>query len=331
MVPAAHGSDGGGSIRIPASNCGLFGLKPSRGRVPSGPGVTDTWLGMVQSHVLSRSVRDSAILLDLTHGVTPGDQVAAPPVLHSYLQQVGEDPGVLRIGVLPGGVFHDDIHPECRTAVDRTVQMLEDLGHEVTEVRLPIDRVRLKEAFLVQVVALVAQTIAEVGVLTGTKPTPDEFELSTWVSGLVGSKLSAVDLAAALATRHQAGLTMGNVMERHDVIVTSTMASPPLEIGAMEPSESERRLLEVLKRVPAKPALMAAFKQLAEVVIQPIPNTPLFNMTGQPAMSVPLHWTESGLPVGVQFAARYGDEATLFRLAAQLEQASPWFDRMPEP
>lgn len=330
MVPAAHGSDGGGSIRIPASQCGLFGLKPTRGRLPVGPVVGEGWFGMSSAHVVSRSVRDSAVLLDLTAGPEPGDPYAAPPVERPFASEVGADPGRLRIGVVSGGIFHDDIHPECRRAVGDAADLLDELGHRVEGVDLPLAPEEWSSAFLTLVAASTVLGIAFGAETLGkSKPDPEDYELATWVLGLVGRKLSAADVAEALFTIRSAGRVMGRVMERLDVVMTSTLAGPPFPHGELQPTELERRVLEGLRMAPAKPALMAAFQRLSEKVLRAIPNTPLFNMTGQPAMSVPLHWTPGGLPVGVQLAGRFGGEPTLLRLAGQIEQARPWFERRP--
>ena len=330
MVPVAHASDGGGSIRIPASQCGLFGLKPTRARTPSGPIEGEGWYGMSIGHVVSRSVRDSAAVLDAIEGPEPGDPYAAPPKERPFLSNVGEHPGSLRVGLITSGIFHNDIHPENGQAVSDAVALLESLGHHVEEVTLPFDPELLAKAFLTLVAASASNVVDLAAQRAGRDtPDPDDFEIELWTLALVGRKLSAAQFGEALGTVRWVGRRMGQFMENLDVLVLSTMARPPFPHGELAPTASERRLLETLKRLPAKPALLAAFSQMADKVLEPIPNTPLFNMTGQPAMSVPLHWTADDLPVGVQFAARFGDEATLFRLAAQLEEARPWFGRRP--
>jgi Asp-tRNA(Asn)/Glu-tRNA(Gln) amidotransferase A subunit family amidase len=332
MVPAASASDGGGSIRIPASQCGLFGLKPTRARTPSGPLQAEGWFGMSVGHALTRSVRDSAALLDATHGAEPGDPYAAPPVERPFIEEVGADPGRLRIGMLDGGILSDEIHPECRAAVSAAGTLLTDLGHDVSPLHLGLDRAAAVEAFLVLVAASTAASLDEIAALKGQRqPRAAEYELETWVLNLAGRKLDGRQVAAALSHVRMLGRSVATTMTEQgiDVIGTSTLASPPLTHHALSASTSQRRVLEALRRVPAKPALMAAFRQMAATVLAAIPNTPLFNLTGQPAMSVPLHWTPDNLPVGVQFAGHLGDEATLLRLAAQLEAARPWFARRP--
>jgi amidase len=331
MVPAASASDGGGSIRIPASQCGLFGLKPTRARTPTGPVHTENWFGMSVSHALTRSVRDSAALLDVTHGPEPGDPYAAPTPERPFLDEVATAPGRLRIGMIEGGIFHDDIDPECRDAVSDAGRLLADLGHDVVPLTLPIDRAATIEAFLTIVAASTAAALDDIATLKGQRsPDPAEYELGTWVTGLIGRKLTGAQVVAAHTRLRGLGRTIAAAMAQSGVavIMSSTLASPPLPHHALQPSGAEQRLLAALRRAPVRPALMALFRQLSDMVLAPLPNNPLFNITGQPAMSVPLHWT-AGLPVGVQFAGRFGDEATLFRLAAQLEAARPWFHHRP--
>jgi amidase len=332
MVPAASASDGGGSIRVPASHCGLFGLKPTRARTPSGPVGADGLFGLSVSHALTRSVRDSAVLLDATHGPAPGDPYAAPSPERPFAEEIGADPGALRIGVVDGGVFHDDIDPRCRTAVEDATDLVGDLGHEVVPLRLDIDRTATVEAMLVLVAASTAASLDDIARLNHQPaPRAAEHELTTWMLRLVGRRLTGQQTAAALNHVRAVGRTVAAqlVDRRIEAILTSTLAEPPMRHRALDPTPAEGRVLRALRRAPVRPALLAVFQQLAQRALAPIPNLPLFNMTGQPAMSVPLHWTPDGLPVGVQFAGRFGDEATLLRLAAQLEAARPWFDCRP--
>jgi amidase len=332
MVPAASASDGGGSIRIPASQCGLFGLKPTRARTPSGPAHPEGWLGMSVSHALTRSVRDSAALLDVTQGTEPGAPYAAPPAERPFLDEVGADPGRLRVGMIDGGIFHDDIYPECRDAVAMAGRLLEDLDHDVVPLTLPIDRAATIEAFLTIVAASTAAGIDDIARLKGQlSPDPAEYELGTWMTGLIGRSLTGAQVVSAHTYLRSLGRAIASAMADADVdvVMSSTLAAPPLPHHALAPTAAQHRLLAALRRAPVRPALMALFRQLADEVLAPVPNNPLFNITGQPAMSVPLHWTADDLPVGVQFAGRFGDEATLFRLAGQLEAARPWFHRRP--
>jgi amidase len=330
MVPAAHASDGGGSIRIPSSVNGLFGLKPTRGRTPCGPVFGEAWFGLSAAHAITRSVRDSAALLDATQGPEPGDPYAAPPAARPFLEEVGTPPQPLWVALSLEPLLGDTMEEECRTAVHETGRLLEELGHRVSYVEVPVQRQAWTEAFMTLGAAEAAEVLTETAQLAGKKhPDPADYELLTWILASVGRKLSAEDMAKAMVEIRMAGRAMARFHEEFDVLVTPTLGRTPWPHGDLTPSPIERKLLEGLRRAPVGPALLTAFHQLAKRVLDPIPNTPLFNMTGQPAMSVPLHWTSDGLPVGVQFVARFGDEATLFRLAGQLEAARPWFDRNP--
>jgi len=330
MVPVAHASDGGGSIRIPAALTGLFGFKPTRARTPAGPVVGESWFGLSVAHAISRSVRDSAALLDATQGPEPGDPYAAPPASESFLSEVATTPGKLSIALAPEPLLGSAMDDECRRAVHEAGRLLESLGHRVSYVEVPVERERLVEAFLTLGAADAALLISQSAGLAGKEtPDPADYELTTWVLGAVGRKLSAEQMAAALFETRMAGRAMARFHREFDVLVTSTVGRPAWSHGELAPSQAEKVLLEGLRRVPVGPALMAVFHRLAAKVIDPIPNTPLFNMTGQPAMSVPLHWTEDGRPVGVQMAGRFGEDGLLFRLAGQLEVARPWFDRRP--
>ncbi len=332
MVPAASASDDGGSIRIPASHCGLFGLKPTRARTPVGPVRAEGWFRLSVNHAVTRSVRDSAALLDATHGPETGAPYLAPAPDRAFRDEVGVDPGRLRIGLIDGGIFHGDIGPECRAAVTDAAGLADRLGHDIVPVRLPVDVDALVDAFLTIVAAATAAALDDVALLNGQPaPDPDDYELMTWMLALVGRRLEGRQVAAAINRLRGTTRTVETAMvdDGLDVLLTSTMATPPLPHHALDPSPAEQRAVRALRRVPVRPALLRAFHEVADTALEPIPNLPLFNATGQPAMSVPLHWTADGLPVGVRFVGRYGDEATLLRLAAQLEAARPWFDRRP--
>lgn len=330
MVPVAHGSDGGGSIRIPASNCGLFGLKPTRARTPHGPVMAESWYGLSVNHVLSRTVRDSALLLDLTQGPEPGDAYAAPPPPESYLAEVTTPTGPLQIGVINGSILGDSIQWECQAAVDETRKLLESLGHQISELTLPINAAVLSEALVVLAAADMANGLNQLDQLMGRKkPDPKLYELQTWTLSLVGHKLSAAQVSAAMFEVRTAGRILGRIMENYDLLLSSTLSRTPWAHGQLQPTELERMVMRGLRRFPLTSVIHRIVHRLSRRLTEPIPNTPLFNVTGQPAMSVPLHWTADHLPVGVQFVGRFGDETTLFRLAGQLEDSRPWFDRRP--
>ncbi len=330
MVPVAHASDGGGSIRIPASACGLFGLKPTRARNPQGPDRGEGWFGLSQQHAVSRTVRDSARLLDATQGPDLGAPYVAPAPERAYAEEVGADPGRLRIAfttraLLSGG----EVHPDCAAAVRDAAALCEELGHEVIETAPVIDIGRLLPAMVAMVSAGASMAVTETALLARKPPRAEDYELVTWIMHLVATKTGADQLARAIEATRQAGRVLATFLTDLDVLLTSTLGEPPWEIGALGPSPVERRVLDAVRRAPAKRLIDYVVARMGRELLQPIPNTPVFNMTGQPAMSVPLHWNDAGLPIGVQFAGRYGDEATLFRLAAQLEEARPWRDRRP--
>jgi amidase len=330
VVPMAHGGDGGGSIRIPASACGLFGLKPTRARNPVGPHVGEGWGGFVQQHVLTRSVRDSAAMLDATQGAEPGAPYASPPRERPFVEELGTPPGRLRIAFSTGSLFGKNTHPDCVAAVQDAAKLCQELGHELVEDAPRFDREELVRAYLVTVAANVAVQLQEIGALTGKPVGPADVEPSTWALAQIGQMLSAADLQKARDAMHRAGRLMAEFHEKYDLFLGATLAYPPVRVGELALKPAEAAALAVLRKLPLKPVFMKLLDELAANSLERTPNTQLFNQTGQPAMSVPLHWNAAGLPIGVQFAARFGDEATLFRLASQLEQARPWTGRKPQ-
>lgn len=330
MVPMAHASDGGGSIRIPASLTGLFGLKPTRGRTPAGPVMGESWFGLSSAHAVTRTVRDSAALLDATHGPEPGDPYAAPTPTRRFLEEVATPPGKLSIALATEPILGTQTDDSCRWAVHEAGRLLESLGHHISYVEVPVEREAWTEAFLTLGAGEAAVLLDMTAELAGKEsPDPADYELVTWVLGAVGRKLSAGDMAKAMIEIRSAGRAMARFHEQFDILVTPTLGRPAIAHGELAPNLAERALLTSLRRAPVGPALMSVYHRLADKVTEPIPNTPLFNMTGQPAMSVPLYWTDGGLPVGVQFVASFGEDGLLFRVASQLEQAQPWFDRRP--
>lgn len=329
VVPMAHGGDGGGSIRIPASACGLFGLKPTRARNPVGPEVGEGWGGFVQQHVLTRSVRDSAAMLDATQGTELGAPYVAPPRARPYVEELGASPGRLRIAFSTGSLYGENTHPDCVAAVQDAVKLCQELGHELVDEAPRFDRAELVRAYLVVVAANVAVQLEEIGAQMGKTVTPADVEPPTWAFAQIGQMLSAADLQKARDTMHRAGRMMATFHERYDLFLDATLAYPPVRVGELALKPAELAALAVLRKLPVKAVFMKLLDTLAANSLERTPNTQLFNQTGQPAMSVPLYWNAAGLPIGVQFAARFGDEATLFRLASQLEQARPWAGRKP--
>jgi amidase len=328
-VPVAHGNDGGGSIRIPASACGQFGLKPSRGRNPLGPNFDGTWLGLVQDHVISRSVRDSAAMLDLECVPSPGEPYVAPAPERPFVHEVDADPGTLRIAVCTDSLLGSETHPDCVEATTQAARLLESLGHHVDQACPPFDKELMVEAYLRIVATGLASDIDAAAQQTGRTPTPEYFEATTWLMQLIGRKTGGDRLISLLVATQETAHRFASFFETYDVMLTPTLGRPPVRIGELKPSRLDLAAIGALRRFPAKKALDFVLKRMAAEQMDPAPNTELFNMTGQPAMSVPLHWNADGLPIGTQFVGRYGDEATLIRLAGQLERAQPWFGRRP--
>jgi len=331
LVPLAHGTDGGGSIRIPASCCGVFGLKPTRGRIPMGPDIGEAWRGMGTHHVLTLSVRDSAAMLDATAGPDVGAPYIIPPPRRPFLEEVGRDPGRLRIAFTTRPLLPGTVHPDCIRGVEETARLCRDLGHDVEEAAPQIDGHAFARDFLTMVCAETRADIAEGEALTGKKARFGEFEPATWALRLLGRQISAGEYAGALRALQRAARQVGAFFEKYDVLLTPTLATPPMEIGWLQLTGVRAFALKLLGSLNAGALLnkLAGIEALAEEVFAFIPFTPVFNVTGQPAMSVPLVWNDEGLPIGTHFVAHFGEEATLFRLAGQLEQARPWFDRRP--
>lgn len=309
IAPAAHGSDGGGSIRIPASCCGLFGMKPSRGRVSLAP-AGEGWGGLSVHHALTRSVRDSALLLDIACQPQPGDPYWLEPPSTPFLDEVGRDPTKLRIGFTTDALSFGVIDPICAQAVREAAKLCADLGHHVEEARPDADCAAMSAAADILITSSVAATLHREALRRGAAIRKDEVETLTWLIAEAGRKITAAEAAIALQDLHALSRKQAGFFERYDVLLLATMGKPPVRIGELNTNAED--LSDYGKR-------LRSF----------IPNTLPFNVGGQPAMSVPLSWSDDGLPIGVQFVARGGNEATLFRLAAQLETAKPWAHRHP--
>jgi amidase len=308
LVPIAHASDGGGSIRIPASECGLVGLKPSRGRVSLGPDQGEAWHGLVISHVVSRSVRDTALALDAVAGAMPGDPYTAPPPARPFADELTAKPRRLRVGI-----FTKELHPDCAAAVNEASRFLQSLGHEVESNYPPAldEHADVTVKFSTVVASWVAVTLDVLSRRIGRTIGPDGVEAGTWALAEMGRGASAPQYLDAVQwlqsyTRRMASWWASGF----DVLVTPTLGAPPPRLGELLPTPDD--------------PLSGTSKMLAL-----IPFTPPFNITGQPAISLPLHWNAAGLPIGVQLVGAYGREDVLIQVAAQLEQAQPWAQRHP--
>jgi Asp-tRNA(Asn)/Glu-tRNA(Gln) amidotransferase A subunit family amidase len=309
IVPAGHASDGGGSIRIPASCCGLFGMKPTRGRVPLGPPDFETRNGLAVAHAITRSVRDSAALLDISQGADFGDPVLAPRRVGPYSKEVGAPVGRLRIALMREPTIPFPVDPECLKAVDGAARLCESLGHAVEEAAPVFDLQELYMGFGVSTDVVTAMKVSAREKELGRSVEESELEPLTWQRLQRGRKATAVDHVRARKAFHLATRVMAEFQRRYDVVLSPTMATQPAKLGVLALTND----VEAFNREATG---ASAF-------------TMLFNATGQPAMSVPLHWSTQDLPVGVMFAGRFGDEALLYRLAAQLEAKRPWKDRRP--
>lgn len=324
MVPAAHAGDGGGSIRIPASHCGLFGLKPTRGRVTMAPYLGEAWGGFVQEHIVARSVRDSALFLDISDPPMPGEPYANPPKARPWVEEITTAPGTLRIAYTRDPLYGDETHPDCLAALDHTLKLLEELGHELVEARPVFDREAMIRAYFLTVSTGVARFVEQTSANAGKKPKARDYEPATWMLALIGWATKAPELLDAQVLMQRTNRTVAELFEDHDVFLTPTAGRPPARIGELTMQRRELLQISALKRLPLKALLDIGLDKMGGTKLAYTPNTMLFNQTGQPAMSVPLFDNAQGLPIGSQFVGRFGDEATLFRLAAQLEQAHPF-------
>lgn len=323
-VPMAGASDGGGSIRIPASYCGLFGLKPSRGRVPEGPMRGEGMEGAIASHALTRSVRDSAALLDAISGPEPGGPYVIAPPARPYAEEVGADPGRLRIGFSTASPVGGKVDPDIAAATAAAAKNLESLGHHVEEAAPAIDGKLVARCYMTLYFGQVAAGVAEIR--RRTKAKPEEFEAETMALARLGEALSACAYVEAREQWNGFARALAAFHERYDLFMTPATALGPARIGQLDPAPWERSLLRLMSRLRAGSVMLkaGAIDQLAARNLERTPFTQLANLTFVPAMSVPMGKMTSGLPVGIQFVAPFGREDVLFRLAAQVEAAFPW-------
>ena len=304
MVAVAHAGDGGGSIRNPAGACGVAGLKPSRGRITLGPDIGEAWSGCVTEFVVARSVRDLANILDCVHGVLPGDPVAAAPPARRYAEELGRDPGRLRVGLFtgnasyPGGV-------DARAAVAGCAKLLASLGHYVHDgYPKELDHDDLGRILAVSVAASVAHELAGIAARTGAPVPREGVEPATWAFAERGRALTAPEYLSNLDEMHRYSMRLSTWWETNDLLVTPTMSEPAPEIGTLKGADVER-------------------------IVRLVPYTSPYNVSGQPGIALPLHWTPDGLPLGIQLVAKQGAEDLLLRVASQIEAAAPWIDRRP--
>jgi amidase len=334
IVPMASANDGGGSIRIPASCNGLFGMKPTRGRVTLGTSSGEEWGGAVCEGVVSRSVRDSALYYDLVSGHSAGDPYIIQKPERPYAEEIKLPVGKLKIGYsldFPKGFdFVQD--EENIKAIQSTVQLLKGLGHEVTEVKLPYTKEMFIGLFTMMVYGELSATLSNLELQQGRKLSPKDFEPNTWLLYKLGKSYSAHDFAFQRLKWNEIARTMATFHQRFDLLLTPTLGMKPFKIGNLQSSKLEDTALRFLNKLGISSVLKYTkeVEKIATKTFNWIPCAPISNITGQPSMTVPLHWSADNLPVGVMFTGKQNDEGTMFRLAAQLEKEKPWFDNLPE-
>ena len=310
IVPIAHANDGGGSIRIPAACCGLVGLKPTRARNPLGPLFGDLMSGLVSEHVVTRTVRDSAAVLDCTAGPDVGDPYWAPPPERPYLEEVSRDPGRLRLAYWSKTFPGEPVHPDCVAAVEKTARLCEGLGHDVGEAAPPVDMDQISGALQVLFASNAMAMINLMALVTGRKPSAEFFEPLTWALYEQGRETTGAQYQIAVGVMQMASRQIAAFFENYDAWLSPTLGAPPVKLGTIDVTETD-------------------LNRAIETLLSYVPFTPAFNMTGQPAVSLPLHVNAEGLPIGVHIVGRFGDEGLLYRLSGQLERECPWIDRKP--
>ncbi|HLT13685.1 MAG TPA: amidase [Marinobacter sp.] len=325
IVPMAGANDGGGSIRIPAAYNGLFGLKPSRGRISSGPGVGEAWTGASTDHVVTRTVRDSAAMLDVLSGPASGDPFRIPAPQSSWLDAMQQSPGQLKIGVFTSSPYDTEVAPECVAAVEETARMLEGLGHQVEYARPEFDGLALARCYLAlyfgEVSAMAERAREQFGA------TDKDFELETRLLAMLGQTMPLPDYVRRRQQWNDFARALGAYFDRFDMYLCPTAGQLPARIGELDTPAHMKVMAKLMLTLKAG-RLVHRSGQVDQMAMESLARTPftqLANLTGTPAMSVPMHWTRSGLPVGVQFGAAHGGEDRLLQLAAQLEEANPWF------
>lgn len=327
IVPMAGANDGGGSIRIPAAYNGLFGLKPSRGRISSGPFSGEAWTGASTDHVVTRTVRDSAAMLDVLAGPAVGDPFVIQPPPGPYAELMHQPPRALKIGLFTASPYGTEVSPECIEAVEETARTLANLGHHVEYAKPDFDGMALARCYLGlyfgEVSALMERAIQEFGAKDA------DFELDTRLIGMLGRTMPLPEYVRRRQQWNDFARALGTFFQTYDLYLCPTTGQLPARIGELD-TPGHLQLMARLMLALRAGKLVHRSGQVDQMALDNLARTPftqLANLTGTPAMSVPLHWTATGLPVGVQFGAPHGDEATLLQLAAQLEEADPWFAR----
>lgn len=325
IVPMAGANDGGGSIRIPAAYNGLFGLKPSRGRISSGPLMGESWTGASTDHVVTRTVRDSAAMLDVLSGSAPGDPFVIPAPDAAYVDLMQQSPGSLKIGVFTASPYDTDVAPECVAAVEETARILENLGHKVEYARPEFDGMALARCYLGLYFGEVSAMMAKAKDRLGASDS--DFELDTRLMGMLGNTMPLSDYVLRRQQWNEFARALGTFFGGYDLYLCPTTGQMPARIGELE-TPAHLKLAAKLMLTLKAGKMVHRSGQVDQMAMESLARTPftqLANLTGTPAMSVPMHWTAEGLPVGVQLGGPHGGEKVLLQLAAQLEEAAPWF------
>jgi amidase len=325
-------NDGGGSIRIPAACCGLFGMKLSRGRVSLGDYIGEQWGGAVSEGLVTRSVRDSAVYYDLVMGPGRGEPYVVDKPAVPFSEEIQKQPGSLRIAYTLDHPLGHSLDEDTIKAMNETVALLQSLGHKIEQIKLPYPKEVLTEMLFMLVVGETSAELSLIERYTGRKVTHRHVEPNTWMLSELGRAYSAHDFALAKKTWNEVGRKMGLLHDSYDIFLTPTLGRKPIKIGELQNPPIEEAALKIFNTLGLSSLLRhtGIVDKIADKIYSYIPYTPLQNITGQPSMSVPLYWSPSDqLPVGMMFSSAINNEAVLWRLAAQLEQAKPWFDRVP--
>lgn len=332
IVPMANGGDGGGSIRVPAAACGLVGLKPTRGRIPTGPTRGELWQGSATEHVITRSVRDTAAMLDVTGQPEAGSPYQTLPDAKTFLEQIQKSPKKLRIAYSAAPMMGEGMHEECIKGLQASVTLLKELGHELIEDAPTIPREEFGAAFARMVCVETAADYAAYCRASGKKYDPSQVETGTEAQRRIGQAITATEMSLAQRTLAYHTRRIGQWFEGYDALLQPTMGMPPFKVGAMNPKGFDALQMNLLNRLPIariakSPAMLMGF---ASKTFGWMTNTGVYNVTGQPSISLPLHWSKEGLPVGMMLTSRFGRDGLLLQLAAQLEQAQPWYAKRPK-
>ncbi len=328
IVPAAQADDGGGSIRIPASCCGLVGLKPTRARTPLGPRKFESWAGLVSNLAVTKTIRDTAKLLDVSQGPESGYAYFAPPPQGPYLNAIEKPVTELRIGYSTASVLGQTTGVACQEAVKETASALASLGHHVEEFDLELNKEELRLTYFIIVAVSIANEIMHWAKILNRKPVEKYFEKSTWFLFCLGQTLTALEYQWAIEQTRKVTRVMDEAFEKYDILIHSTLAHPPSPVNQLNLSSVEQLGIKVMGYLPLKGLMLKAVEKLAAEAFERSPNTQIYNFSGMPAISLPTYVNKDGLPIGVQLGAAMGQEELLLNVGQQLENKYQWHQRL---